>query len=131
MKEGLVLKKIEAGIKEGSAFIAQDIARNVETYGISPVIAIDGKLKNLRSKIVDFAKVSALPKLLKTFNYAMEDFCFFESKNTKYGKNKTILTAGLIVCICQKSGKVREYKASAGQSWLKAFKVDLEEKSFQ
>lgn len=131
MKENFILEKIEAGIKEGNAFIARDIAENVEKYGISPVISIGGKIKNLRPRIIDCEEIKELPKLLKKYGYDLEDFYLLESKTTKYNKNKTILTSGFIICICKKSGKIREYKASNGSMWLDALSVDLKEKSFE
>jgi hypothetical protein len=130
MKNNLVLERIEAGIKEGSALIARDIAENAEKYGISPVISIDGKLKNLRAKILDCDNIKDFNKLLKKFGYEEEDFFLFESKNTKYGKDKTILTSGFIVCIYRKSGKVKEYKADNNSSWIESFTSDLKDKSF-
>lgn len=131
MKENLVLQKIEAGIKEGNAFIAQEIEENIEKYGISPVISIDGKLKNLRPKTIDCEEIKDFPKLLKKHGYDLEDFYLLESKTTKYGKDKTILTAGCIICVCKKTGKIKEYKANHGSSWIMNFTADLKEKSFE
>ncbi len=131
MKENLVLEKIEAGIKEGSGFIAQDIISNIERYGVSPVIAIEGKIKNLRPKIIDNAEIENFPKLLKKYGYNLEDFYLLENNTAKYDKTKTILTSGCIICICKKSGKLKEYKANQGLSWLDNFTLDLKEKSFE
>lgn len=131
MKESLVLDRIEAGIKEGSGFIAQDIASNIERYGISPVIAIDGKIKNLRPKLIDNSEVEDFPQLLKKYGYDLEDFYLLETNTTKYNKNKTVLTSGCIICICKKSGKIKEYKANHGSSWIINFTADLKEKSFE
>ncbi len=131
MKDNFILEKIEAGIKEGSALIARDIAENAEKFGLSPVISIDGKLKNLRAKVIDCEDVKDLPKLLKKYSYDLEDFYLFESKTTKYGKDKTILASGFIICICKKSGKIKEYKANHGSSWIENFTADLKEKSFE
>lgn len=131
MKENFILEKIEAGIKEGSALIARDIAENAEKYGISPVISIDGKLKNLRAKIVDCEEIKNLPKLLKKYGYDLEDFYIYESKTTKYGKDKTVLTSGFIITIYKKSGKIKEYKANHGSCWIDDFAADLKEKSFE
>lgn len=131
MKESLILEQIEAGIKAGSCLIARDISENVERYGISPVISIDGKLKNLRPKILDCEKIKDFAKLLKKHGYELEDFSIFESKTSKYGKDKTILAAGFIICICKKSGKIKEYKANHGSSWVDNFAADLKEKSFK
>lgn len=127
-----ILEKIEAGIKEGNALIARDIAENVEKFGISPVISIDGKIKNLRPKIMGCVEVKELPKLLTKFGYDLEDFYLYESKTTKYdGKNKAVLTSGFIVCICKKSGKIKEYKANHGSSWINDFADDLKAKFFE
>jgi hypothetical protein len=131
MKESLVLERMEAGIREGSAFIAQDIASNIERYGISPVIAIDGKIKNLRPKLIDNSEVEDFPKLLKKYGYNLEDFYLLETNTTKYNKNKTVLSSGGIICICKKSGKIKEYKANHGSSWIINFTADLKEKSFE
>ena len=127
MKENFILEKIEAGIKEGSALIARDIAENVHKFGISPVISLDGKLKNLRPKILDCEKIKDLCKVLKKHGYGPEDFSIFESTNSKYNKDKTVLTSGFVVCICKKSGKIKEYKSS----WISDFTSDLEAKIFE
>ena len=131
MKEIPILEKIEAGIKEGNVFIARDVVENVEKYGISPVISIDGKIKNLRPKIIDCEEIKELPSLVKKHGYRLEDFSILESKTAKYGKNKGVLTAGFVVCLCQKTGKLREYKANGGSSWLENFSADLKTKSFE
>ncbi len=130
MKENFVLEKIEAGIKEGNSLIAQEIAENAEKYGISPVISIDGKLKNLRPKILDCEEIKNLPAILKKHGHSIDDFYIFESKTAKYDKNKTILTAGFIICIYKKSGKIREYKPNQESPWLENFVYDLQEKNF-
>jgi len=131
MKENLILDKIEAGIKEGSAFIAQDIAGNIERYGISPVISINGKIKNLKPKIIDLSGMKDLPKLLKKYDYEEGDFYLLEDMRTKYNKDKTVLISGCVICICKKSGKVKEYRANHGSSWMENFSADLKNKSFE
>jgi hypothetical protein len=131
MKDNFILEKIEAGIKEGNALIARDIAENVEKFGISPVISIDGKLKNLRAKMIDCEEVKNLPKLVKKHGYSLEDFYIFESKTTKYGKDKTVLTSGFIIAISKKSGKIKEYKANHESLWINDFAADLKEKTFE
>lgn len=125
----LIFDKIEAGIKEGSALIVRDIAENMRKFGISPVIAIDGKLKNLRPKTIECETIKNLEKFLKKENHDAEDFLFFESKNSKYSKDKTKLISGFIICIYKASGKVREYKSS-DTSWVETFISDLKNKFF-
>lgn len=129
MKGSLVLDKIEAGIKEGSAQIAQEIEGNVEKYGIAPVIAMDGKLKNLRAKIIDISELDSL-KLLKKYGYSEDDFYLLEDKKAKYRDGKSILLQGYIICVCKKSGKIKEYHANGGSSWIEDFTLDLKNKFF-
>lgn len=132
MTEGnSILEKIEAGIKKSNSLIARDIVENSEKFGVSPVISIDGQLKNLRPKILECEEIKNLPKILKEHNYNIDDFYFFESKTSKYGKNKSTLLAGFIICIFKKSGKIREYKANQKQSWLDILANDLKEKLFE
>ncbi len=130
MKSDLIFDKIEAGIKEGSALIARDIAENMRKFGISPVIAIDGKLKNLRAKTIECESIKNLGKFLKKENHEADDFLFFESKNSKYSKDKTKLTSGFVICIYKASGKVREYKSSDNPSWVETFISDIKNKLF-
>ncbi len=129
MKGSLVLDKIEAGIKEGSAQIAQEIEGNVERYGIAPVIVLDGKLKNLRAKIIDISELDLL-KLLKKYSYSEDDFYLLEDKKAKYCDGKAILLQGYIICVCKKSGKIKEYHANGGSSWIEDFTIDLKNKFF-
>ena len=129
MKGSLVLDRIEAGIKEGSAQIAHEIEGNVEKYGIAPVIVLDGKLKNLRAKIIDIAELDAL-KLLKKYGYSEDDFYLLEDKKAKYREGKSILVQGCIICVCKKSGKIKEYHANGGSSWVDDFTADLKNKFF-
>lgn len=131
MKASLVLEKIEAGIIEGSALIACEVAENVKKFGISPVIAIGGKIKNLRPKILEISEIENLLQILKKRGYKKDDFYLMEDKKNKYQNNKTILTSGCIVCISKKSGKVKEYPANHGSSWVKDFDDDLKNKSFE
>ena len=130
MKGSLVLDKIEAGIKEGSAQIAQEIEGNVEKYGVAPVIVLDGKLKNLRAKIIDISELKDSLKLLKKYGYSEDDFYLLEDKKAKYRNGKAILLQGCIVCVCKKSGKIKEYHANGGSSWIDDFAADLKNKFF-
>jgi len=130
MKENLVLNKIEAGIKESSAFIAKEIAENAEKYGVSPVISIDGKLKNLSSKALNFGEIENMTIAIKQYGYCADDFYFYESKNIKYGKDKLFIIAGFIICIFKKSGKIKEYKAVKNHSWFDEFIGDLKAQIF-
>jgi len=131
MKASLVLERIEAGIQEGSAFIAQEVAANVVKYGISPVIAIGGKLKNLRPKILELSEIENVEKILKKHGYKADDFYLMEDKKNKYRKDKTILTSGCIICVSKKTGKIKEYPANHGSSWIDDFSCDLENEYFK
>jgi hypothetical protein len=130
MKASLVLERIEAGIQEGSAFIAQEVAANVVKYGISPVIAIGGKIKNLRPKILELSEIENVEKILKKHGFKCDDFYLMEDKKNKYRDDKTILTSGCIVCVSKKTGKVKEYPANHGSSWIDDFNRDLKNKCF-
>ncbi len=130
MKESLVLSQIEAGIKEGSAIIARELIINLEQHGLPPVIAIDGKIKNLRSKVLEISQIEKLPELLKKHGFTEDDFCFMEDKKTKFNSNKTVISCGSIICVSKKSGKIKEYPANHGSSWITDFQQDLKNKFF-
>ncbi len=133
MKGSLVLEKIEAGIKAGSAQIAQEIEGNVEKYGVAPVIVVDGKLKNLKAKIIDIAQLKDSLKLLKKHGYSEDDFYLLEDKKAKYrgkAEDKSVLLQGCIICVCKKSGKIKEYHANGGSSWIEDLAQDLQNKFF-
>jgi hypothetical protein len=130
MKENFILEKIETGMKECNAFIAQEITSNIEKFGIPPVLAIKGKIKNLKPKALDLSELGEFLKLAKKYGYQENDFCVLEDVKTKLKNNKTILLSGCLICICKKSGKVKEYDVKQGQSWIKDFGADLKNKFF-
>jgi hypothetical protein len=130
MKENVILGKMEDGMMQCNAFIAQEIVANMEKFGLPPVLAINGKIKNLKAKAVDLSELEEFIKLLKKHGYQENDFCVLEDAKTKYKNKKTILLAGGLVCICKKSGKVKEYTAAEHSAWLEDFSADLKNKFF-
>lgn len=130
MKTDFILDKIEAGIKKTNALIVEDIVENIKKFGVSPILALDGKLQNLRNENIAVSKIKNLAKIIKKFGHNEEDFLFFVSKNSKLSKDNSSIRAGAIISIYKKSGKILQFSAKENQNWVEAFKSSLEAKKF-
>ena len=69
-------------------------------------------------------------KLLKKYGYDEDDFYLLEDKKAKYRDGKAVLLQGCIICVCKKSGIIKEYPANGGSSWVDDFAADLKNKFF-
>lgn len=119
MRSDEVLKKTEEGIKESNKILVRELMRDLEEKGIPPVVAIDGKVKNLT--LSEGEDLKNFEKELKKLGLEKCDFCLL--KEDKKTKEKT---ANLIV-VEKKSGKVRQYKHS---HWIAEFHHDLKNNFF-
>jgi histidinol dehydrogenase len=130
MKTDFILDRIEAGIKKTNALIVEDIIENVKKFGISPVLALNGKLQNLCNENIEVAEIKNLAKIIKKFGHKEEDFLFFAVKNSKLSKDNSNITVGSIISIYKKSGKILQFSAKENQNWVEAFKLSLAAKKF-
>ena len=125
MKAISVLEKIEAGIKESNSEVVQELIANFEKYGLSPVLSIEGKLKN-NFKLIQESELKNFTKEVKKFGFQKSDFCLFgKDKDNTLSK----LSSGIIV-IHKKSGKIKEYKTNSSSTWTANFHQDLKNKFF-
>lgn len=116
MRSEEILKKTAAGMQEGNKILIQELVRDLEEKGISPVIAIEGKVRNL--KLVTKNKFVTFEKELKKSGFNKSDFCLLQEDKQK----------SLHIFVVQKtSGKVRIYKES---HWIDDFHRDVKSRIF-
>ncbi|MBU6339427.1 MAG: hypothetical protein KGQ36_05615 [Rickettsiales bacterium] len=117
-----ILKRAEAGVKEGNKVLIRELVNDLEEKGIFPAWAIGGKVRKLR--LINQLILKRFEKELKKFAFKKSDFCFLEEdikKTHSSSKNK------IIILIHKESAKVRQYKNS---KWIADFRQDLEDKIF-
>jgi hypothetical protein len=125
MRSDEVLKKAEEGIKQCNQILIRELVRDLEEKGISPVIAVDGEVKEL--KIAHASEIKDFERELTQFGLKKSDFCLLEentAKLTKQGSNPII---GNIILIHKKSAKLKKYDKS---HWVSDFHRDLKENFF-
>lgn len=116
MRSDEILKKTAEGMREGNKILVQELVRDLEEKGISPVIAIEGKVRNLT--LVEKENSLGFEKELKKSGFKKSDFCLMQETKSK----------SLHVCVVQKtSGKVKVYK---GSHWIDDFNQDVKQKFF-
>ncbi|OFW80671.1 MAG: hypothetical protein A2887_03285 [Alphaproteobacteria bacterium RIFCSPLOWO2_01_FULL_40_26] len=101
MRSDEVLKKAEEGFKESNKVLIRELVRDLEERGISPVISIGGKIRNL--KLANVARKKSLEKELKKSGLESSDFCVLEEKEPKQ-------KSSLVFVIKKTSGKIKQYK---------------------
>lgn len=117
-----ILKRTEAGVREGNKILIRELISDAEEKGIFPAWAIDGKVRKL--KLINQILLKKFEKELKKFSFKKADFCFLEEdlKQTKNSsKNK------MVILVHKESAIVRQYKNS---HWIADFRHDLENKIF-
>lgn len=118
MRSDEILKKTEEGMREGNKILIQELVRDLEEKGISPVIAVDGEVKNL--KLIDGKELKNFETELKKSGLEKSDFCLLE-------EDKTTQKSLHVFVVQKKSGKIKKYKNSR---WAIDFHQDLERKFF-
>ncbi len=125
MRSEEILKKTAEGMREGNKILIQELIRDLEEKGISPVITIDGKIQKLKlideSELEDFEAELSKSKLQKC------DFCLLEEDTTKALPNTTYPISGNVILIHKKSAKIKKYKSS---QWVADFHRDLQSNFF-
>lgn len=116
MRSSEILKRTAEGMREGNKILVQELVRDLEEKGISPVIAVEGKVRNL--KLAAKSKFLGFEKELKKSGLEKSDFCLLQEAKTR----------SLNIFVVQKtSGKVRIYKDS---HWIDDFHHDVETRFF-
>jgi hypothetical protein len=128
MRSDEILKKTAEGMKAGNKILIQELVRDLEEKGISPVIAVDGKVRKL--KIVGEDEIEDFENELEKFGFDKSDFCFLEEDTTKAMSGKINPITGHVILIHKKSGKLKEYRAGNNSHWVADFHHDLQNKFF-
>lgn len=131
MRSDEVLKKAEEGFKESNKVLIRELIRDLEEKGISPVISVDGEVKDLKLKVLQTIEVKWLKDILQKFNLKESDFCLLEEDTTKSLPNTIYAVTGNVFLVHKKSAKIKKYKAGNNSHWVADFRHDLENKFFQ
>jgi hypothetical protein len=126
MRSEEILKKTAEGMKEGNKILIQELIRDLEEKGISPVITIDGKVQKL--KLIQESELEDFKKELTKFGLQKCDFCLLEEENA--AANTSQLPSGNILIIHKKSTKIKTYPAGNNFHWVADFHRDLQNNFF-
>ena len=125
MRSEEILKKTAEGMKEGNKILIQELIRDLEEKGISPVITIDGKVQKLKlvheSELKDFEKELVKSGLQKC------DFCLLEEEAKPISTSNIYPIYGNVILIHKKSAKIRKYSSS---QWVADFHLDIKNNFF-
>ena len=117
MAKQKILKRVEEGMKENSRCITRDIMESLEKFNISPVISINGKIKNL--KLIAVSKLKKFRSEIEKWGYSESDFWL-----AGYDQDKV---DHCVMIISKLSGKSKEYKINHNNCGLTAFAEDLKQ----
>lgn len=126
MRSEEILQKTAEGMREGNKILIQELIRDLEEKGISPVITIDGKVQKLR--LVSKNELEDFEKELKKSGLQKCDFCLLEEDIPS--KNHLYRISGNVILVHKKSAKIKKYKAGNGSHWVADFHRDLENNFF-
>lgn len=126
MRSEEILKKTAEGMKEGNKILIQELIRDLEEKGISPVITIEGRVQKL--KLIHETELEDFKKELSKFGLQKCDFCLLEEENA--AANTAQLPSGNILIIHKKSAKIRTYPAGNNFHWVADFHRDLQSNFF-
>ncbi len=128
MRSEEILKKTAEGMKEGNKILIQELVRDLEEKGISPVITIDGKVQKL--KLIDESELEDFEEELLNSGLQKCDFCLLEEDTTQALTNTTYPIDGNVILIHKKSAKIKKYKAGNNSHWVVDFHHDLKSNFF-
>lgn len=130
MRSEEILKKTEEGMKEGNKILIQELVRDLEEKGISPVIAVDGEVKELNLKLIHETELKDFEQVLEKFGFKKCDFCLLEEDTTQALPDSLYPTSGNVILIHKESSKIKKYSAGNNSHWIVDFHHDLENKFF-
>ncbi len=128
MRSEEIMKKTAEGMKEGNKILIQELIRDLEQKGISPVITIDGEIKKL--KLIDESELEDFEEELANSGLQKCDFCLLEEDTTQHSQNTTYPISGNVILIHKKSAKIKKYKAGNNSHWIADFHHDLKNNFF-
>ena len=125
MRSEEILKKTAEGMKEGNKILIQELIRDLEEKGISPVITIDGKIQKL--KLVHESELEDFEKELIKFGLQKCDFCLLEEDAKQISASDIHPIYGNVILIHKKSAKIKKYNSS---QWVIDFQQDIKNNFF-
>ncbi len=130
MRSDEILKKAEEGFKESNKVLIRELVRDFEEKGISPVVAVNGEVKELKKPQILESELKDFERELKDFGFEKSDFCLLEENTTKPKPNSLYTITSNIVLIHKKSAKIKKYKAGNNSHWVVDFHHDLKNNFF-
>jgi hypothetical protein len=131
------LRRVEEGMKKNDCLVAKEIMENMEKFGISPSIAINGQvrklclIKDIKSRIIGTSEVEDFVSELKNTGYSEDDFWFTEYNQIEHKAGDFYAMFGKLIIVAKKSGKQKEYLTGDGTRWVADFAVDLHNGFYQ
>lgn len=126
------LKRVEEGMKKNDCLVAKEIMDNMEKLGISPSIAINGRVRklclinNIESRLINKTDKEDFIADLKKNGYQESDFWFAEYNQIEHKSGDFYALSGKLIVVAKESGNQKEYNTSIGSSWISEFAIDLQ-----
>lgn len=128
MRNDEILERAQEGMKESNRVLIRELVRDLEEKGISPVIAVDGKIQKL--KLICESELKDFQTELKKSGLEKSDFCLLEEDTSEAVTNGIYPITGNVILIHKKSAKIKKYQAGNNSHWVADFHRDLEKKFF-
>lgn len=131
------LKRVDEAMKQNDCLVAKEIMENMEKLGISPSVAINGKVRKLclisdiKSKIVTQKEKDEFVSNLEKYGCGESDFWFAEYNHIDHKSQDYYEISGKLIVVFKKTGKQKEYVSRPGNPWVTQLFLDLKNNFFQ
>ena len=116
-----IIKKAEAGMRESNKILVQELVADLEQKGISPAIAIDGEVCNLK---ICHEQKATFNKIITDSGLDHQKFCFMiEEISSRNFADVNHNCSRYIVVVDKENGKIKEYHI---QQWTHDLMIDLQ-----
>lgn len=126
MSSSEIIKKAEAGMKESNKILVQELVADLEQRGISPAIAIDGEVCNLK---ICYEQLEIFNKIINDFGLKHQEFCLMAEERP--APNRSIEEENYsryLVIVNKENGKIKEY---LNQDWTTDLILDIQKGFWQ
>ncbi len=115
-----IINKTKAGMKESNRVLIQELVADLEQKGISPAIAIDGRICNLK---ICHEQLAIFKNIITEFQLDGDSFCFM-IEDRKFANYSNISEKSSYAVIVNKNnGRIKEYLL---ESWESELILDLQ-----
>jgi hypothetical protein len=126
MSNSEIIKKAEAGMKESNKILVRELVADLEQRGISPAIAIDGEVCNLK---ICYEQLEIFNKIINDFGLKHQEFCLMaEERPAQSRGTEEENYSRYLVIVNKENSRIKEY---SNQNWTAELILDIQKGFWQ